>query len=901
MTFERKKIASALAYILGVGGAAALAGSPALAQEIKVEVTGSNIKRVEAEGALPVQVIRAEDLARQGITNAEQVLQLIPASQSTIMTSQGIGLTTGGISEANLRGLGYNKTLVLLNGRRVANHAYQAAGVDLNSIPLAAIERIEVLRDGASAIYGTDAVGGVINFILRKEFTGVDVAAEYQAPEQGGGATTRATGAFGYGSLAKDRWNVFATIDYRKQQVLTALDRDFANTGIRPDKDLFRFSGTGMPANVNPGGNPYFPDCRPGVGSVNLVPFGIDRESSRVCRFDFVRYIDIIPENETLSIVAKGSLKIGDNHVASLEYVRAENDSISRVAPTPLTGLQLPSTNPYYPGNGSTPAVAGVTGQQVGVNWRTLPAGKRTNEPKNTAERAIAQIEGVLAGWDYQGALTYNKTTTKEDFTNGYVKAPVFVQGLRGTAPGFEGVFLNPFNDPTAQEAALISSAKVLGRVIDAKGEVKGVDAKASREIWQLPAGPLAMAVGAEYRDEEFSFDLNETNVRPAASSGLELATDVSGKRNVSAAFAEFSIPIVKTLEAQVAVRYDRYSDVGNTTNPKVALRWQPNRNLLLRSSYNTGFRAPTLYELNQPEQLTFTSDAYDDPLLCPGGNPVAGANPARDCGQQFRVRQAGNKSLEPEKSKTWTVGFIVEPWPEVSFGVDYWNIRLKNQINVLGEQTIFGDPVKYANRFFRCGQIDPALAVQISDCLTGTGTIDALALAYINTPNDNLGDVKTAGYDITLSLRPPPTAYGRFTLSLEGTYVDYYDYQREKGGDYVHNAGSYQDASPIFRWQHTAALNWSYGPWAANLVQRFKASYTDQDPSNRVGAYETYDTSLTYTGFKNLTLTAGVRNILDRDPPFSNQGTTFQVGYDPRFTDPLGRTWWARVNYAFK
>src|SRR5207244_1319363 len=134
------------------------------------------------------------------------------------------------------------------------------------------------------------------------------------------------------------------------------------------------------------------------------------------------------------------------------------------------------SANPYYPGNGSTPAVPGVTGQQVSVNWRTLPAGKRTNEPKNTAERVVGMLEGVLAGWDYQAAAVWNKTTTKEDFTDGYVKRPVFVAGLLGTAPGFAGVFLNPFNEPTAQEAALIQSGKVIGRVIDAKGEVKGAD-----------------------------------------------------------------------------------------------------------------------------------------------------------------------------------------------------------------------------------------------------------------------------------------------------------------------------------------------------------------------------------------------------------------------------------------
>lgn len=893
MNFQRKKVVTALACMLGVSCAVSL--SAAYAQPIRIEVTGTNIKKLESETSLPMSVIRAEDLARQGITNAEQILELIPQSQSSLGMSQGIGSTTGGKTQADLRGLGGNKTLVLLNGRRVTNHAYSASSVDLNAIPVAAIERIEVLRDGASAIYGTDAIGGVINFILRKDYQGVAVSGEYQKPEKEGGETTRGSVTLGYGSLDVDRFNVFAVIDYRKQEVLRSIDRDFAATGLV--NGLNRTSGTGFPANVSQGlvsGNPYKPGCRPAGGSVDL--------GGKTCRFDFVSLIDIIPENEQVSIVTKGTLKLGNDHLASLEYVRAEAEQTVRVAPTPVTGLTLPANSPYFPGKGLTPAVPGIDlTKPVGVAWRTIPAGQRTNEPKSVAERLVAQLEGVLGGWDYQGAALWNRNTTKEDFKNGYIQRPLIVQGITGTVPGQPTLFLNPFDEPTAAEAAYINSTRVLGRVIDAKGEVWGVDAHASRDIWQLPAGPLALAVGAEYRTEKFRFDLNETNVRPAASSGLELATDVSGKRNVTALFAEVNVPILKELEAQIALRYDRYSDVGNTTNPKVSLRYQPNQYILLRGSYNKGFRAPTLYEINQPEQLTFTSDAYDDPLLCPGGVPVAGANPARDCNQQAHVRQAGNKALEPEKSKTFAVGFVLAPVQTVSFGVDYWHIHLTNQINVLGEQTIFGDPVKYADRFFRCGAIDPALAGQIPECFTSTGSIDPRALAYINTPNDNLGDVKTAGFDFNFVFRPPPTAVGNFVFSFDGTYVDYYDYQREKGGEFVKNAGSYQDASPIFRWQHTASLLWTYASWSTVLAQRYKGGYTDQDPSHRVGAYSVFDTSVSYQGFKNLNLTFGIKNIFDRDPPFTNQGTTFQVGYDPRYTDPLGRTYTFRVNYAFK
>jgi iron complex outermembrane receptor protein len=909
MPFQRKKVASALALLIGAGGTAGVV-APASAQDIRVEVTGTNIRRVEGETALPVTIIRSEDLARQGITTAEQVLSVIPSSQALFGISQGVGLTTGNSSQANLRGLGENKTLVLVNGRRLANFAYSGTegAVDLNAIPMAAVDRIEVLRDGASAIYGTDAIGGVINFILRKDYQGADVSAEYYYPEESGGKSWRATAVAGWGDLEKNGFNVFASIDYRKQDVLRAADRDFANTGIRPDKDFFQFSGTGFPANVSQvfpdgssvSGNPYYPGCRPSIGSVNLEAYG---DTPGICRFDFARYIDIIPENEQLTFLGKATFKLGKDHQASIEYLRAETNAVNRVAPTPVTGLSLPANSPYFPGKGSTPGVAGLDPTQpIGVNWRTLQAGPRTNEPESTQERAIGLVEGtIMGGWDYQVAGTWNRVKTQEDFTNGYVRGPEIRAGVLGQVPGQPGLFLNPFNDPTQAEDAYLQSTRVLGRVIDAKGEVKGIDGRITGDVWKLPAGPLAVALGAEYREEEFSFDLIEENVRAALSSGLELATDVAGKRDVTAFFGEASIPIVKGLEATLALRYDDYSDVGSTTNPKVSLRWQPVQQFLLRGSYNTGFRAPTLYELLQPEQITFTSDSYDDPLLCPGGNPVSGSNPARDCGQQFRARLAGNGELQPEKSKTYTIGFVWEPTPIFSVGIDYWHIKLRNQINVLGEQTIFADPVKYADRFFRCGDIPASVAAGIPDCFTGSGALDARALAYINQPNSNLGDVKTAGYDISLAFRPPATEIGRFAFTLDGTYVDYYDYQREPGGEFVHNVGSYQDSSPVFRWQHVAQVNWTRGPWGVLLVNRHKNGYTDQDPIRRVGTYSVYDLSATYTGFKNVTLTAGIRNLFDRDPPFSNQITTFQVGYDPRFSDPLGRTYWVRAAYSFK
>ena len=267
--FRKTKVCNAVLAALGSG--LFIASSPALAQQTfeRVEITGSSIKRIDGETSLPVTVIKVEELTRQGVTTAEQAISRIAANQSTFGSYSAIGGTTGGKSEADLRGLGgptntnANKTLVLLNGRRLANHAFDAAAVDLNAIPLNAIDRIEILRDGASAIYGTDAIGGVINFILKRDFTGFELAASTQIPEgKGGGDTQRITATAGFGTLAQNRFNLLASLDWRKQTVLEAKDRKFSETGIIRGDVVGGTSGTSFPGDLG-GYEPSLPNCNP--------------------------------------------------------------------------------------------------------------------------------------------------------------------------------------------------------------------------------------------------------------------------------------------------------------------------------------------------------------------------------------------------------------------------------------------------------------------------------------------------------------------------------------------------------------------------------------------------------------------------------------------------------------
>ena len=908
----RLSLAVGAAFGAGLMGAAP---QIALAQQQmeRVEITGSSIRRTDAETALPVTVLKGEDLIKQGVTTAEQAMQRIAANQSNFGVSQAIGATTGAKAEADIRGLSgptgvnSNKTLVLLNGRRLANHPLDAAAVDLNAIPFAAVDRIEVLRDGASAIYGTDAIGGVVNFILRRDYQGAEASAEWQAPQQrGGGEIFRANVLGGWGSLAKEGWNIMGAVDWRKQNVLIAADRDFAKTGVlgTTRTDLTNgTSGTSFPGDLN-GFEPSGPACNP---PTSLPRFTNPDNSGAFnsCRYDFTHDIDIIPENEQITFLARGSFALGKDHTLTGEYLHANNKATSRVAPTPNSYF-LPDTSPFYPAGQPSAAVPGFPGTGGIANWRAVPAGKRTSGDDTDNDRLLAELNGTFGGsWDYRTAIGQAKSKVTTDVSRGYLNESIMQAGHLSGA-------INPFGPQTPAGDAAIAAAQVNADTSHGTSKVTFADFRVTKDIFQMAGGPAAMAIGTEYRKEKSSFEFTDINAELINSLGLDPDADTSGSRNVWALYGEFGFPIMKGLDLTLAARYDNYSDFGSTINPKLGVRYQPMKELLLRGSYNTGFRAPTLYEIYAPRALTFTTDNYDDPVLCPGGNPIAGALPGVTCGQQVLQRNSGPVSigrpvdaLNPEKSHTWTVGFILEPINNVSFGLDYWDLRIKDLIGGVPEQAIFGDPAKYSARFFRCSQIQGASFIP-DVCLNynpGAALVGGInptdVIAFIDSPNENLGELQTSGIDVSAHWRSAATPYGAWAVGFDGTYVTKYKYQRERGGQFIDALGDYSDNAPVIRWQHVLTLNWMTGPWSVVVANRFKLGYTDQDGINKVGNYSVVDTTLTWTG-KNLTLSGGVLNLLGEEPPRSVQVTTFQRGYDPRFTDPRGRVWLLRAGYKF-
>jgi iron complex outermembrane receptor protein len=862
---------------LGMHGAHAQSGDDNGAPIQRVEVTGSSIKRLASETALPITTIKASDFAKQGLTTAAEVLNTISMNQSSEGSSQSVGSGTGGIATADLRGLGSDKTLVLLNGRRIANHPFNGSSVDLNIIPLSALERVEVLRDGASAIYGTDAIGGVINFITKRQVTGGSISVERTQPQaSGSGGESRLNLSGGYGDLDKDGWTVFGVADFHKQTALWASERDFSNTSVRADKGVNNSSGTSQPANFYSDngitGNPYYASGCVGTGLVA-------KASNGTCRTDTTKYIQSIPKTQQESYLGKATFKLNQDDIATIEYLHSRSTNLSSIAPSPLTGITMTSASPYYPGGSAgVPAVAGLTGENLTLNWRTVAAGNRQGYDVNTSDRLVLASEGLIAGWDYNIGFTHAISHATSAYVNGYTNDSLIKAGV------LSGL-LNPFGEQSAAGAAYIEAAQLRGEYLNAKMTSTGVDAKVSREIANLPAGAVGFAIGTEFRHDKATYDINTALTSQASSSGYADAQDQAGQRNIAALYSELSVPLRKDLDLSVAARYDHYNDVGGSFNPKVGLRWQPAKEVLLRTSYNTGFRAPTLYDLHGPATSTFTSNAYNDPVLCPGGSAVSGANPNVACNQQQYIRSGGNENLKPEKSKTFSLGAVYEPTNALSMSLDYFNIKIRDKIGTVSESTIFGNYEKYKSYFVY--------------------SADGKTLQYVNAVLDNLGEVHTSGLDASLRWKLPRSAAGDFTFSIDGTWVHSYEYQNEAGGEYTENVGVYADNGPVFRWKHNATIAWKKGVWSANFSNKYLSGYEDQNAVaaqyyHHVRAYSTYSASASYAGFRNVDLTVGVKNLFDSAPPYTNQTTTFQTGYDPRYTDPLGRTFFVKGTYKF-
>jgi iron complex outermembrane receptor protein len=929
--------------LTGIAGPV-LAQPPAPMQ--RVEITGSSIKRIAREGALPLEIITRRQLEEQGIVNAEQLIATLNVNgNGSDNLASNADVTTGaqrgnnGASSANLRGQGSDNTLILLNGRRVATHGMKASAVDLNAIPFAAVERVEVLKDGASAIYGTDAIGGVINFILKRNYRGLEAQAFTDVTEAGGGNITRYQITGGVGDLEQQGYNLLLAASASENRALRGDQRDFVNTfqperGLSPDTRGAPFANvfattlgdTIFSRRSNTG--PSLPGGTQGYTGVSLLDLpggagcgaidGMGPYDERLwdtasaafgCAYDTGRAAVLQQPVQNSNIVGRASWKVGGHQIFA-EAVASKTEVAKRFSPNQISpGATTFPASSFYPASGAAydavfnqlvavfPSIEANRGLPIAYRWRCMECGNREIVTESRAGRLQLGADGQLGRFDYKAGMARAFSESASTLGQGYNYTAQLAAAL-GTG------IINPFLMPGEQQSQaardLIDATSAAGvKLYGGRTTATTADAALSGQLYALPSGALMGAVGIDLRKEEYRFngDAREAAARPAILNAPfdDVNALATVSRTIRALYAELLIPVTDTLELTAALRRDDYSDFGATVNPKLSLRYQPGPQLLLRGSYNEGFRAPSFSQLfGGLTESAYVGRDLADPASCPGARvdaTVAGCEAVNPV-----ILTGGRATLAPETAKQGALGVVFEPSPRWSASVDVWEIRKADTIRALPLATMLANYALIPERFARDAQ---GRLVAIDQRFANTGASITRGVEAGARSNGKLwAGTWGAGIDGSYLLRKknralPGAAYG---ASEVGQFV------------YTGDLG--------LKWKHTAYASFKRGNWSALLQNVYRRGYRDQvlpgvasgrvvpaayDP--QVDAYSIFHASATWTGIAGLTLTAGIKNLFDQDPPFavtydSNSGAG--SSWEPRVADPRGRSFTLMANYKF-
>ncbi|HXB17194.1 MAG TPA: TonB-dependent receptor, partial [Steroidobacteraceae bacterium] len=629
---------------------------PAEEQLHEIVVTGSMIKRTNAETAVPITVLKADTLINQGITSVEQALNQLTTNNPTINIAQSVGTFSGGGSYADLRGLGRGRTLVLLDGQKLAPNAFDGTAVDLSGIPFSAIDSIEVLREGASSLYGSDAIGGVINFKTKKNFQGLSFSGTYDKPQHQGGSSDQLEATFGHGDLASDGYNILVSLGYSRQMELQASARGFSAEGFDPARgdSATNNPGTWPATIVDSNGNfwqPGFPAC---AGNPYLTTYFGN------CAYRYSAATDLLPDHKEYSALASITKSLGANNSLQLQYFWSQSNVNGWSGPV-FYPFGMSATSPYLPGNALGPSLASLTclsapcsapnfaGGAPNVFWSD-PNNNRYGGNLNTEQRALLTFAGHSGGWDYAASGNYSKNNNDNRWTGGIPNFAVSAPG------GVLSNLINPFGPQSVAGQALIDSSYINGTYSNGDDKRWSVDGHASHELGDVisKGNPATVALGFMAGGERYDYATTAYNTLVQASTGLGPSA-VAGTRRFQAVFMELDLPITSTLDLTLADRQDWYSDFGTTNNPKIQARWQPVTWVTFRGTASTGFRAPSLFSLYNPPALAASTGGNMG-----SGNPYcanAGATPPSalapftpaTCNTQGLGLFGGNSSLTPE------------------------------------------------------------------------------------------------------------------------------------------------------------------------------------------------------------------------------------------------------------
>jgi len=815
-----------------------------------ITVTGYHIKRINIEGPAPVLVFKRVDLEQAGINTLEEFARHLPLNfpEPTLRFSK------AGAAAFDLRGIGIDTTLTLVNGLRIAPYAQSAENyIDVNAIPVSSIERIEILKDGASAIYGADAIAGVVNIILREGYNGIELSTGYGISQEGDGDEWLADIVMGRDT---GRGSILFSLSWYDREAQPMAKRDWSN-----DAD---WSSIGGPNRRHAYGSPptlfrydtytveHDPACGtdPLVSSVRSSPAG-----GTVCGFNFPQYQDQMPALQRIGASLSGRYEINSGLSLFGDVLYSDTEGTARQSPQGIAGSALVETltgAPFvpadHPGN-----PFGVEGE---VFSRVLKGGVRVHLNEASAYRAVLGLEGLWGDWDWRlsGLAGSNKVT--KTFKN-LVYRSRYQQALLGMGGPERNQWYNPFGYEPENDPALIDWLTTDAMQRDTAGE-RSIDVQFSRLFGKLPGGPMGVALGLQYRQQK----LDQWADDNLLSGDLDHSHEpVTADRDIAAAFVEFKLPVLDNLEVQLALRYEDYSDFGSTTNPKVALRWQPLEPLMLRASFSTSFKPPSFYELYQPP-LHYWS-WYRDVERC----ELTALD--EDCDETlYPLQWAGNPDLDPEEGKSWFVGTVWTPTflPGFEFQLDFWEFQHENRIEWLDAQLVLDEK----------GDFGILRAPPEPDGTPGR-------IILIHETQVNADQLQTRGFDTAIQYAWQTARTGNFRASLMHTYIDRWQFTESLNDRLVKKnyAGLYRRIA-IPRNRANLNLSWDRGPHGATANMHYAGQYQNHtnlyvdgewtDQPMIISSHITLDLQYSYRlkQLRNAVMRIGCDNVADRDPPLN-------------------------------
>jgi len=880
-----------------IHGAAIAQDAPA-AQSQTVVVTGSNVRRTDSETPSPVQVVTAQDIKNSGYTSIGDVLHNITANNMGSLSQSAPSAFAAGGSGVALRGLTVGATLVLIDGHRMASYPMPDDGerdfVDISSIPVDAIERIEVLKDGASAVYGSDAIAGVVNVILKKTFTGLTLSAETGISSHGDGATQHASITTGWGDLAKDGQNAYISIEGRHANSILLRKRPYlARTDWRPygGADLTQGTDSGSVSGASSGagsgtgvltdasGNPlaYYPGCTATQAAADQCGYKNP-------------YQTLSPSTTNLDVMGRYTKNLSGGWQANLQgsMLRSEAHQVGLYNNAAATGVGIGGNggglNLFHFGPGSAPTPAfpdsfpfvltvpatypgNTTGDTANLLYDFPDIGPLEQTTVTTSWRAVAELSGSIGNWDLNGSLGYTRAATRASFHH-YIDFPALQDALDN------GSYL--VGGPNS--AAVLASVAP-GASSTSTNDLTFASVRASTTLADLAGGPLGLSIGADLTHRQLKELFPPSFVN--GSQAIGIYSFAEGKQTVSAAYAELVAPLTKQLELDVAGRVDHYDSTGTSATPKAGFKFTPVREFTLRGTFSKGFRAPNPAETGDAGSTSGFVGNLHDPVYCPNGNVQPGlpAGMLDPCNIALQELQLSAPHLKPEKSTSFTLGTIFEPNKTYSATLDYYHITIRNQIISVGQlgQTGLDDAAALGTIIYRDASQN---------------------ILYDTYPFINANTTTTSGLDLDAIARYDLHDAGHLKAELQVSYMLQYDLTTASGK--FHLAGSHGPAfvsedtgTPRTRGAFT--LTWGKGPFEIAGTLNYIGHYSVLDHSEQidtcdqalssvfpdggtparfchVGSFTELNVVTRYNWDEHLQLHAGVTNLLNRKAPYDLQ-----------------------------